>query len=143
MEVHWPLLSVLIWLPILGGLLTLAFGDARAAQGKWFALLVALATFVLSLLLFPGHDTSSAAMRFVEDVPWVPSFDIRWHVGVDGISIALIALTTLTTALVLVGASTCASGSHVCTGNIGTFTANAARNAKKIHACSVAESGSA
>ena len=44
MEVHWPLLSVLIWLPILGGLLTLAFGDARAAQGKWFALLVALAT---------------------------------------------------------------------------------------------------
>ena len=92
MEVHWPLLSVLIWLPILGGLLTLAFGDARAAQGKWFALLVALATLVLSQLLFPGHDTSSAAMRFVENVPWVPSFDIRWHLGVDGISIALIAL---------------------------------------------------
>ena len=106
MEVHGPLLSVLIWLPILGGLLTLAFGDARAAQGKWFALLVALATLVLSLLLFPGHDTSSAAMRFVENVPWVPSFDIRWHLGVDGISIALIALTTLTTVLVLIGAWT-------------------------------------
>jgi NADH-quinone oxidoreductase subunit M len=106
MEVHWPLLSVLIWLPIVGGLLTLAFGDARATQGKVFALLVALATFVLSLLLFPGHDTASAAMRFGEDLPWVPSFDIRYQLGVDGISIALIALTTLTTALVLIGAWT-------------------------------------
>jgi NADH-quinone oxidoreductase subunit M len=47
---------VLIWLPILGGLLTLAFGDARANLGKVFALLVALATLGLSLLLFPGHD---------------------------------------------------------------------------------------
>ena len=44
MEANWPLLSVLIWLPILGGLLTLAFGDSRAHQGKVFALVVAVAT---------------------------------------------------------------------------------------------------
>ncbi len=106
MEVHWPLLSVLIWLPIVGGLLTLAFGDARQGQAKVFALIVALATFGLSLLLFPGHDTASAAMRFVEDIPWVPSFDIRYHLGADGISVALIALTTLCSLLVLVGAWT-------------------------------------
>src|SRR5690606_5616320 len=104
MQSSWPLLSVLIWLPILGGLLTLAFGDARQTQAKWFALLVAVATFALSLFLFAGHDTGSAAMRFVEDRAWIPSFDIRYHLGVDGLSIALIALTTLTTALVLVGA---------------------------------------
>jgi NADH-quinone oxidoreductase subunit M len=94
---------VLIWLPILGGLLTLAFGDARAQQGKVFALVVAVATFAASLMLFAGHDVSSPAMRFVEDLPWIPSFDIRYSLGVDGLSIALIALTTLTTALVLVG----------------------------------------
>ena len=103
MEANWPLLSVLIWLPILGGLLTLAFGDARAQQGKVFALVVAVATFAASLMLFAGHDVTSPAMRFVEDLPWIPSFDIRYSLGVDGLSIALIALTTLTTALVLVG----------------------------------------
>ena len=104
MQSSWPLLSVLVWLPILGGILTLAFGDARQTQAKWFALLVAVATLALSLFLFAGHDGSSAAMRFVEDRSWIPSFDIRYHMGVDGLSIALIALTTLTTALVLVGA---------------------------------------
>lgn len=103
MEANWPLLSVLIWLPILGGLLTLAFGDARAHQGKVFALVVAVATFAASLMLFAGHDVSLPAMRFVEDHAWIPSFDIRYALGVDGLSIALIALTTLTTALVLVG----------------------------------------
>ena len=106
MEANWPLLSVLIWLPILGGLLTLAFGDARSNQGKVFALVVALATFAASLMLFAGHDYSSAAMRFVEDRAWIPSFDIRYALGVDGISIALIALTSLTTVLVLVGSWT-------------------------------------
>ncbi|KFN48402.1 NADH-quinone oxidoreductase subunit M [Arenimonas metalli] len=106
MDANWPLLSVLIWLPILGGLLTLAFGDARANQGKVFALVVALATFAASLLLFAGHDVASPAMRFVEDHAWIPSFDIRYALGVDGISIALIALTTLTSVLVLVGSWT-------------------------------------
>ena len=106
MEPTWPLLSVLIWLPILGGLLTLAFGDARANQGKVFALVVALATFAASLLLFAGHDPSSPAMRFVEDRAWIPSFDIRYALGVDGISIALIALTSLTSVLVLIGSWT-------------------------------------
>ena len=106
MEATWPLLSVLIWLPIVGGLVTLAFGDARAHQAKAFALLVSLATLIASLLLFAGHDYASPAMRLVEDRAWIPSFDIRYHLGVDGLSIALIALTTLTTTLVLVGAWT-------------------------------------
>ncbi|MBW8368746.1 MAG: NADH-quinone oxidoreductase subunit M [Arenimonas sp.] len=103
MDSNFPLLSVLIWLPILGGLLTLAFGDTRAHQGKVFGLAVAVATFAASLMLFAGHDVTSPAMRFVEDHAWIPSFDIRYALGVDGLSIALIALTTLTTALVLVG----------------------------------------
>ncbi|KFN49771.1 NADH-quinone oxidoreductase subunit M [Arenimonas composti] len=106
MQVTWPLLSVLIWLPILGGVITLAFGDSRANLGKSFAVLIAALTFAVSLLLFPGHDYASAQMRFVENVPWIPAFDIRYALGVDGISIALIALTTLCSLLVLIGAWT-------------------------------------
>ncbi|HEX5756279.1 MAG TPA: NADH-quinone oxidoreductase subunit M [Arenimonas sp.] len=102
----WPLLSLLVWLPIVGGLLTLFFGDSRSTHARWFALLVAIATLVLSLPLYTGLDMNSAAMQFVENGSWIPSFDIRYHLGVDGISVALILLTTLTSVLVLLGAWT-------------------------------------
>jgi NADH-quinone oxidoreductase subunit M len=104
MTVSWPLLSLLIWLPIAGGALTLLFGDQRAAQAKSFALLVALITLALSVLLFAGLDQSSATMQFTESHPWIPTFAIGYNLGVDGISVALIGLTTLTSVLVLLGA---------------------------------------
>jgi NADH-quinone oxidoreductase subunit M len=100
---NWPLLSLLIWLPILGGFATLAFGE-RAGAARGFALLVALATLALSLPLYTGLDLGSAAMQLVEDRPWIEAFGIRYHLGVDGISVALILLTTLTTVLVILGA---------------------------------------
>ena len=99
-----PLLSLLIWLPIAGGALALLFGDRRAGQAKVFALLVALLTLALTVPLFTGLDASSAAMQFGESHPWIPSFDIGYNLGVDGISVALIGLTTLTSVLVLLGA---------------------------------------
>jgi NADH-quinone oxidoreductase subunit M len=104
MTVSWPLLSLLIWLPIAGGALTLLFGDQRAAQAKSVALLVALITLALSLLLFAGLDQSTAAMQFTESHAWIPTFAIGYNLGVDGISVALIGLTTLTSVLVLLGA---------------------------------------
>jgi NADH-quinone oxidoreductase subunit M len=100
----WPLLSLLIWLPILGGVLCLFFGDRHAAQARGFALLVAIATFALSIPLYTGIDQSSAAMQFAESHPWIPAFDIFYNVAADGISVALILLTTFTTVLVLLGA---------------------------------------
>jgi NADH-quinone oxidoreductase subunit M len=100
---NWPLLSLLIWLPILGGFATLAFGE-RAGAARGFALLVALATLVLSFSLYTGLDAGSAAMQLVEDRSWIEAFGIRYHLGVDGISVALILLTTLTTVLVILGA---------------------------------------
>ena len=100
----FPLLSALIWLPILGGIATLLLGDARANAARWCATLVAVATFALSLLLFTHGDFTTAAMTLVEDHPWIPAFDIRYHLGVDGISAALVALTTFTSVLVLIGA---------------------------------------
>ncbi|MFC4727098.1 NADH-quinone oxidoreductase subunit M [Coralloluteibacterium thermophilus] len=104
MSSNWPLLSLLVWLPILGGALTLAFGDRRAESARWFSLGVSLVVLVASVFLIAGFDASQTAMQFVEDRRWIPAYDIRYHLGVDGISVALIALTALTTTLVLVGA---------------------------------------
>ena len=101
-----PLLSLLIWLPILGGFCTLFFGDQRALQARMFALLIAVITFALSISLFTGLDATSATMQFGESHEWIKSFNIYYNVGVDGISVALIGLTTLTTILVLLGAWT-------------------------------------
>ena len=103
---NWPLLSILIWLPILGGALVLALGERRAQAARWVSLAVALAVFLISLSLFTGFDAAATAMQFVERREWIPAYDIQYHLGADGISVALIILTTLTTALVLVGAWT-------------------------------------
>ncbi|MDQ3494108.1 MAG: NADH-quinone oxidoreductase subunit M [Pseudomonadota bacterium] len=101
-----PLLSILIWLPILGGAAVLALGNGRAQAARWLSLAVALATLLLSLSLFTGFDHSFAGMQFVEAREWIPAYAIQYHLGADGISVALIALTTLTTVLVLIGAWT-------------------------------------
>jgi NADH-quinone oxidoreductase subunit M len=100
----FPLLSLLVWLPILGGVLTLAFGETRANAARWFATGVAVLTLAASVMLFTGFDMTSPAMQFVENAAWIPTYDIRYHLGVDGISAALIGLTTFTSVLVLISA---------------------------------------
>ena len=101
---NWPLLSILIWLPILGGALVLALGNARANAARWLALGVSLLTLAASLPLLWLHDRANPAMQFVEKHAWVPAYDIWYALGADGISVALIVLTTLTTVLALIGA---------------------------------------
>jgi len=100
---NWPLLSLLIWLPILGGALILAARNAQAA--RWASLAVALLTFLLSIGLLTGYDRGAAeVMQFVEQRPWIPAFGIGYNLAVDGIAIALVLLTTLVGVLVLIGA---------------------------------------
>ncbi len=101
---NWPLLSVLIWLPMLGGALVLALGNARPSAARWTALGVALLTFVASIGLLTGVNHADPGMQFVETHAWIPAYKIGYNLGADGISIALIVLTTLTTALALIGA---------------------------------------
>ncbi len=100
-----PLLSLLIWVPILGGALTLLLGE-RPNTARWFALLIGLVSFALSVQLFQHFDRVSGLMGFVEQHAWVPSYHINYSLGVDGISVALIVLTALTTVLVIIGAWT-------------------------------------
>ncbi|MFK8017420.1 MAG: NADH-quinone oxidoreductase subunit M [Gammaproteobacteria bacterium] len=97
-----PLLSLLIALPIVGGLLVLALGSQRGGAAKVLSLIVSLATFAFSLPLFTGFDASTAAMQFAETVPWIEAFNIQYRLGVDGISMPLILLTTFITVLVVI-----------------------------------------
>ncbi|KAF1691667.1 NADH-quinone oxidoreductase subunit M [Pseudoxanthomonas koreensis] len=98
------LLSVLIWLPVIGGALILALGNARAQAARWASVIVALATFLWSLRLLTGFDYSNPGMQFVEQHAWIPAYGIHYNLGVDGIAIALILLTTLVGLLALIGA---------------------------------------
>ncbi|RME33627.1 MAG: NADH-quinone oxidoreductase subunit M [Gammaproteobacteria bacterium] len=98
-----PLLSVLLWLPVLGGAFLLMTGsDRRAGYVRWGALAISLATFLFSLPLWTGFDTGRGGMQFVEELPWITAFDIRYSLGVDGIAMPLILLTTFCTVLVVI-----------------------------------------
>ena len=101
-----PLLSWLIWLPIAGGLAVLALGSGRAAAARWTALAVSVAAFLLSIPLWTGFDTGTAAMQFTERASWIPAVSAWYHLGVDGIAMPLVLLTTFITPLVVVAAWT-------------------------------------
>ncbi|MEE8092913.1 MAG: NADH-quinone oxidoreductase subunit M [Gammaproteobacteria bacterium] len=97
-----PLLSILIWWPIVGGVAVLALGsNERAGMGKLVALIVSVLTFALSVFLYVDFDLTTAQMQFVEQVPWITRFNANYYLGLDGISLPLILLTTFLTPLVV------------------------------------------
>ncbi|MGA0735020.1 MAG: NADH-quinone oxidoreductase subunit M [Steroidobacteraceae bacterium] len=100
------LLSLLVWLPIIGGLVVLALGESRASVGRWVALATSLAALALSIPLYQGFDPSTSDFQFVEQLPWIPAFNATYHLGVDGISLPLILLTTFITVPILIAAWT-------------------------------------
>jgi NADH-quinone oxidoreductase subunit M len=102
MASDWPILSLLIWLPIFGGLAVIAAGENRASLARVIALAVSALTFMLSILLFTAFDVSTAAMQFTEIEPWIETFDIYYSLGVDGFSVPLILLTTFFGVLVVI-----------------------------------------
>ncbi|MGA9827245.1 MAG: NADH-quinone oxidoreductase subunit M [Rhodanobacteraceae bacterium] len=95
-------LDILIWLPIIGAALVLALGR-RAQAARWLALIVTLATFVISVLLWKAYVPAVSGMQFIESHPWIDALRVHYALGVDGISVALIALTAFTTVLVIIG----------------------------------------
>ncbi len=100
--ITWPILSVLIWLPIAGGAAMLLLGDRAIALGRWIALLTTAATFGISTLLWAHFDTTTAQMQFVEERNWIPVFNAFYSLGVDGIAMPLIVLTAFITPLVVI-----------------------------------------
>ncbi len=96
-----PILSLLIWLPIAGGMALLVMDSLGTPDIRPTALVVSIITFLFSILIYTGFDTSTAAMQFSEQVRWIDAFNVNYHLGVDGISMPLIILTTFTTVLVV------------------------------------------
>ena len=92
----WPILSVITFLPLVGALFILMVrGDSQvtARNARWVALWTTLVTFVVSLFLLPGFDASAPGFQFVEKVSWLGE-TASYHVGIDGISLPLVLLTT-------------------------------------------------
>ncbi len=99
------LLSLAIWLPIACGVLLLALGrDRNASAVRWMALVGAFASFLVTLPLIGGFDTSTAAMQFEESLPWIDRFNVRYHLGVDGLSMWFVPLTAFITVIVVISA---------------------------------------
>jgi NADH-quinone oxidoreductase subunit M len=103
---NFGLLSVLIWLPIVAGIVVLMMGSQRIAAVRWVALVASLVTFVLSLPLITGFDSTTANFQFPENLPWIPAFNANYALGIDGIALPLIILTTLITIPVIAAAWT-------------------------------------
>jgi NADH-quinone oxidoreductase subunit M len=96
-----PWLSFSIWIPILFGLVVLAFSDRHAAQVRQVSLIGAILGLAASLPLYAGFNTQTSAMQFVELSPWIPRFNISYNLGVDGISVLFILLNSFITVLVV------------------------------------------
>ncbi|MGW5419216.1 NADH-quinone oxidoreductase subunit M [Streptomyces sp. NPDC003943] len=91
----FPLLTVTAAVPAVGAVLTAAVPAARRTAAKWLALLVSLATLVLAAVIFVRLEPGGDRYQLVESHAWIKDFGVRYELGVDGIGVALIALTAL------------------------------------------------
>lgn len=98
-QLSYQILSTVIFLPVAGAALIFVMKRSREAMIKWTALAISLITFILSLPLFTCFDKTTAKMQFVEKVQWAPSWGLTYALGVDGISVLFVLLSTLLTIL--------------------------------------------
>jgi NADH-quinone oxidoreductase subunit M len=100
------LLSIVVFLPLAGAVAAAFFPASEAGQHRALALVVSLATFLVSLALWFGFDLSAGApeFQFQVQVPWIASLGISYHVGIDGVALLLVMLTTALTPIVILSA---------------------------------------
>ncbi len=96
-QTSFPILTLITFFPLLGAVLLLFFNREKKETIRWFTLAVTLLEFAFSLPLFFNFRLDTAQMQFVEKVPWIPEYGITYYLGIDGISLFLILLTTLLT----------------------------------------------
>jgi NADH-quinone oxidoreductase subunit M len=98
-----PLLSLAIWAPIIAGVAVLFTGGDRNAQAaRVIALIGAIIGFAVTIPLYTGFNLQQGGFQFVEFRPWIDAFNVHYHLGIDGISLLLILLNSLTTVLVVI-----------------------------------------
>ncbi|MDC0576170.1 NADH-quinone oxidoreductase subunit M [Nitrosomonadaceae bacterium] len=99
----FPLISLVIWLPILIGILVFATGgDNNARLAKWVALIGSIMGLLVAIPLYMQFDPTMVGMQFVEYHTWIERFNIHYHLGIDGISMPLILLNCFITPLVVI-----------------------------------------
>ena len=99
------LLSICIWLPIFAGVAVLMLGaDNKPNMTRWLALVFSLAAFAVTIPLYTHFNFQVGGFQFQEYAAWIPSFNVNYHLGVDGIAVPLILLTSFTTVLVVIAA---------------------------------------
>jgi NADH-quinone oxidoreductase subunit M len=96
------LLSLVIWLPVAGGIVTLILGDARARLARWAALVTALLTLAACVPLYQQFVNGTASFQFIERVSWIPALHAEYYLGIDGISLPLVVLSALMTVPVII-----------------------------------------
>jgi NADH-quinone oxidoreductase subunit M len=101
-----PIISLVTFLPLAGGLVLLLVPSSRPDAIRRLAFLVSAATFVVSIPLFTQFEAGRTGMQFVEQVPWVPGLGLGYRLGVDGISVLLILLTTFLSMISIVSSFT-------------------------------------
>ena len=100
MQSYW--LSFSIWVPIVAGLIVLVAGEKNPREAKVIALLGAIVGFAVTVPLVTGFQAGTSAMQFVELAPWIPRFNVNYHLGVDGISVLFLLLNSFVTVLVVI-----------------------------------------
>ena len=101
MNYGFPILSFIIWLPIVGAFLVLASSRFAPSISKSIALLVSIISFIISIPLYLNFDFTTSKMQFLESYLWIDSLNVFYSLGIDGISLPLILLTTFLTPLVI------------------------------------------
>ena len=94
----FPLLSLITWLPLVGGVVIMSVRGDQAtinSNARWTALWTSLIVLVLSLVLWFEFDPGDAGFQFVENVPWLAEYGVGYKMGVDGISVLFVLLTTV------------------------------------------------
>ncbi len=100
----YPLITWMVFLPLLGGLFLMSIRDEDEVgrqRARLAALIFSLITFLISAVIYYGFKADFAGMQFTEQREWIPRFGISYHVGLDGISLPLIMLTTFLTPLTI------------------------------------------
>jgi len=98
-NLSFPILSTLIFLPVAGAALLLLINRSNENLIKWLSLIVSIAAFIISIPLFTEFKKSTHLMQFTERHAWIPSLNINYHLGIDGISVLFVLLSTLVTIL--------------------------------------------
>jgi NADH-quinone oxidoreductase subunit M len=95
------LLTYLLLTPIIGGILVLFYKPEKSKEIRWFGLCISIVAFLIALILYVKFDPGTSQFQFVNKVLWIKSLNISYHVGIDGISLLLLLLTTFLTPLTL------------------------------------------